>query len=33
MITRHVFDNNLQAKVEKDHNQGINIYAATDNFL
>lgn len=33
MITRHVFDNSLQAKVEKDHNQALNIYAGSDNFL
>eukprot|EP00347_Sterkiella_histriomuscorum_P003178 403365291 len=32
MITRHVFDSNLQAKVEKDHNQALNIYAGSDNF-
>lgn len=33
MISRHVFDSNLQTKVEKDHNQALNIYAATDNFI
>ena len=33
MITRHVFDSTLQAKVERDPNQPINIYAGSDNFL
>lgn len=33
MITRHLFDSSLQAKVEKDHNQALNIYAGSDNFL
>lgn len=32
-MTRHVFDSNLQTKVEKDHNQALNIYAASDNYL
>ncbi len=33
MLTRHVFDSTLQAKVEFDHNQALNIYAGSDNFL
>lgn len=33
MITRYVFDQELQIKVERDHNQPLNIYAASDNFL
>lgn len=33
MVTRHVFDSNLQAKVDKDHNQPLNIYTGSDNFL
>jgi hypothetical protein len=33
MITRHVFDSTLQAKVEKDPNQPLNIYAGSDNLL
>lgn len=33
MITRHVFDSSLQAKVDFDHNSSLNIYAGSDNFL
>ena len=33
MITRQVFDITVQAKVEKDPNQALNIYAGSDNFL
>jgi hypothetical protein len=33
MITRHVFDSTLQAKVDYDHNNALNIYGGSDNFL
>lgn len=33
MVSRHVFDSSLQAKVEKDPNQPLNVYAGSDNFL
>ena len=33
MITRYVFDSELQTKIERDHNQALNIYAGSDNFL
>lgn len=33
MISRHVFDSSIQAKVERDPNQPLNIYAASDNLL
>ena len=33
MITRQVFDVTLQAKLEKDPNQALNVYAGSDNYL
>jgi len=33
MISRHVFDQSIQAKVDKDPNSTLNIYAGSDNFL
>ena len=33
MLTRHVFDQSVQAKVERDPNQPLNIYAGSDNYL
>lgn len=33
MISRYVFDSDIPIKVERDHNQPLNIYSASDNFL
>ncbi len=33
MLTRHVFDVSLNIKIERDHNQALNVYAGSDNLL
>jgi hypothetical protein len=33
MVSRHVFDASLKAKVERDHNQPLNVYAGSDGYL
>ena len=33
MVTKHIFDSSVLAKVERDHNQALNIYAGSDNLL
>jgi len=33
MITRHVFDSSVHAKLERDPNNAINVYAGSDNMM
>lgn len=33
MVSRQIFDSSIKAKVEKDPNQPLNIYAGSDTFL
>jgi len=33
MLTKYVFDTDALVKVERDHNQPLNVYAGADSFL
>lgn len=33
MLQRHAFDLSEKVKVERDHNQALNMYAASDSFM